>query len=49
MKKPANNTEKRFLKGEKAGIHVEFRGEGEATTWAVLSRSSTPKRSTRPI
>jgi HK97 family phage prohead protease len=30
MKKPANNTEKRFLKGEKAGIHVEFRGEGEA-------------------
>ncbi|MBH8569364.1 HK97 family phage prohead protease [Microvirga sp. STS02] len=32
MKKPAKTTEKRFLKGEKAGIHVEYRQEGESQT-----------------
>ncbi|MDO7851391.1 HK97 family phage prohead protease [Hymenobacter convexus] len=32
MKKPAKTIEKRFLKGEKAGIHVEYRAEGEAQT-----------------
>jgi HK97 family phage prohead protease len=30
MKKPANTLEKRFLKGEKSAVHVEYRGEGEA-------------------
>ncbi len=32
MKKPSKTTEKRFLKGEKAGIHVEFREEGATKT-----------------
>lgn len=30
MKKPLKITEKRFLKGAKSGVHVEFRGEGDA-------------------